>query len=206
VGVTLNTTGIDEPPQGGVATAQSRTSATDSPSLFTRINSTRHHRALKIYIAIVVAHWIEHLVQVVQIYILDMPRPQAGGFLGYLIPAINKDEILHWTYAILMFVGLLLLRPGFKNRSRMWWNVAIGIMTWHFLEHTFLLYQYWSGWHFLDKPVPTSIIQSFFPRFELHLVYNMLVMLPILAAISVHWLGPKEIGPQGDCDCRRHFR
>jgi len=171
-----------------------------------RINSIKHYQALMVYVAIVVAHWIEHLVQAIQVFVLQMPRPEAGGFLGYLFPNVNKNEILHWTYAVVMFVGLLMLHKGFAARSRRWWNVAIGIMTWHFFEHSFLLFQYWSGWHFTGTPAPTSVIQTIFPRVELHLIYNMAVMVPVLMALSVHWLGPKKIGPQGSCNCRKHFR
>ncbi|MFI9407014.1 hypothetical protein [Nocardia sp. NPDC052316] len=171
-----------------------------------QINSEKHYQALKVYIAIIVAHWVEHVVQAFQIYVLDMPRPKAGGFLGYIVPVVNKNELLHWTYAVLMIVGLLLLRGGFQARSRKWWTIALGIQTWHFAEHSFLLTQYWSGLNFLGKPAPTSIIQTFFPRVELHLVYNMAVMLPILVALSLHWFSPKSAGSQGDCNCRAHFR
>ncbi len=202
----MNTTDVTDSSRGSAKATASPTSAPHSPSWFARLNSTWHFRALVVYMAIVVAHWVEHLTQVVQVFILKMPRPEAGGFLGYIFPDVNKNEILHWAYAVVMFIGLLLLQPGFLSRSRMWWNVAIGVMTWHFLEHSFLLFQHWSGWHFLGRPVPTSIIQAFFPRLELHLIYNMIVLLPILAALSLHWLGPKQAGPQGVCDCRRHFR
>lgn len=174
-------------------------------SWLARINSVKHFQGLKVYVAIMIAHWIEHIVQAFQVYVLRMPRPEAGGFLGYLYPAANKSEVLHWTYAVIMLIGLLLLRRGFAARSRIWWNIAIGVMVWHFFEHSFLFFQYWSGWHFTGTPVPTSVIQTIFPRVELHLIYNMLVMIPVLAALSVHWLGPKKYGPQGSCNCREHF-
>ncbi|MFE3544338.1 hypothetical protein ACFXK0_15350 [Nocardia sp. NPDC059177] len=186
--------------------AEADTQAHQRFSWFSQINSGKHFPALRIYVAILIAHAIEHTVQAFQIYVLDMPRTKAGGFIGYLLPAVNKDEVLHWTYAVLMIVGLILLRPGFKGRSRKWWTIALGIQIWHFAEHTFLLAQYWSGMHFLGRPVPTSVVQAFFPRVELHLIYNMAVMLPILAALSLHWFGPAAAGSQGDCDCRSHFR
>lgn len=174
-------------------------------SLLTKINSTAHYGALKWYLAIVIAHWIEHLVQAFQVYILRMPTPQAGGFLGYLLPETNKNETLHWTYAIVMFAGLLLLRRGFTDKSKMWWNLAIWIMAWHLFEHTFLFCQYWSGHYFFSSSSPTSVLQVFFPRVELHLIYNMLVMLPILAALSSHWFNASEAKDEEKCNCRQHF-
>ena len=44
-----------------------------------KLNGPWHERALWIYLAIVVLHWIEHLFQAAQIWILEMPRPEALG-------------------------------------------------------------------------------------------------------------------------------
>ena len=52
-----------------------------------------------------IVHWIEHLFQAAQIWILAMPRPQALGALGYVFPWLVKSEVMHFTYAVLMFGG-----------------------------------------------------------------------------------------------------
>ena len=78
-------------------------------------------------------------------------------------PAVVKSETLHWTYALLMFLGLILLLPGFRGRARTWWTVSLAIQTWHFFEHTLLLYQATVGKNFFGSPVPTSIGQQFAP-------------------------------------------
>ena len=58
-----------------------------------KLNGPWHERALWIYLAIVVLHWIEHLFQAAQIWILEMPRPEALGALGYVFPWLVKSEV-----------------------------------------------------------------------------------------------------------------
>ena len=83
-----------------------------------KLNGPWHERALWIYLAIVVFHWIEHLFQAAQIWILEMPRPEALGALGYVFPWLVKSEVMHFGYALIMFTGLVLLLPGFRGASR----------------------------------------------------------------------------------------
>ena len=83
-----------------------------------KLNGPWHERALWIYLAIVIIHWVEHLFQAAQIWILGMPRPEALGALGYVFPWLVKSEVMHFTYALLMFGGLVLLRSGFRARPR----------------------------------------------------------------------------------------
>ena len=65
-----------------------------------------------------IIHWVEHLFQAAQIWILGMPRPEALGALGYVFPWLVKSEVMHFTYAVLMFGGLVLLRPGFRGTAK----------------------------------------------------------------------------------------
>ena len=83
-----------------------------SLSFIEKLNGPWHERALWVYLAIVILHWVEHLFQAAQIWILQMPRPEALGALGYVFPWLVKSEAMHFTYAVLMFAGLVLLRPG----------------------------------------------------------------------------------------------
>ena len=65
-----------------------------------KLNGPWHERALWIYLAIVIIHWVEHLFQAAQIWILGMPRPEALGALGYVFPWLVKSEVMHFTYAV----------------------------------------------------------------------------------------------------------
>jgi len=152
-----------------------------------RINAQWHYRALSFYLIVVAAHWLEHGVQAIQIYVLGRPPAQALGLVGSSFPALVSSEALHYGYAMFMLAGLALLRPGFTGSARKWWTAALVIQVWHFVEHLLLLGQVVVGANLLDKPKPVSIIQLVIPRVELHLLYNMLVLVPLLIAVARHW-------------------
>lgn len=145
-----------------------------------------HQRGLLVFMAIVLAHWAEHITQAVQIYALGWPTHHAGGVLGLYFPWLVHSEWLHYGYALIMLAGLILLRPGFSGRARTWWSVALGIQVWHHLEHLLLLIQALTGWRLAGRPVPTSIVQLVVPRVELHLFYNALVFAPMVVAMVMH--------------------
>jgi hypothetical protein len=48
-------------------------SATKPQGFLEKLNGQWHERALWIYLSIVVIHWVEHLFQAAQIWILGMP-------------------------------------------------------------------------------------------------------------------------------------
>src|SRR5215469_17921532 len=82
-------------------------------SFYEKLNSQWHERALWAFMAIVLAHWGEHLVQAYQIWVLGWPRPQANGILGLWYPWLIKSETLHYGYAVVMLIGIWVLRKGF---------------------------------------------------------------------------------------------
>ena len=129
---------------------------------------------------IVLAHWGEHLVQAYQIYVMGWPRPKANGILGLWYPWLIKSETLHYGYALVMLIGLWVLRKGFTGGSRTWWTVALVIQFWHHIEHFLLIWQATTHHNFWGKPVPFSVLQLVFPRVELHLFYNSIVFIPMV--------------------------
>jgi hypothetical protein len=150
------------------------------------LNTRGHKLGLQIFLLIVVAHWAEHVVQAIQIWALGWPVPKARGVLGEAFPWLVTSEALHYGYAVIMLIALLALREGFTGRARTWWNIALVIQIWHHFEHLLLLIQAQSGWHLAGRPVPTSILQIFFPRVELHLFYNTVVTIPMVIAMIMH--------------------
>jgi hypothetical protein len=170
--------------------------------LLTRINVDRHRAALNVFMFIVLAHWAEHIVQAIQIWGLGNARPASRGVLGQFFPWLVTSEWLHYGYAIVMLVGLWVLRKGFVGRARTWWMIAFGIQVWHHLEHLLLLLQSLTGTHLLGRPVPTSIVQLFAPRVELHLFYNTIVFVPMLVAIYLHMRPNAAEYEQMRCSCK----
>lgn len=171
------------------------------PRRLESLNTTFHRPALRIFAVIVVAHWAEHLVQAIQIYVLGWPIPEARGVLGIPFPWLVTSEWMHYGYAVLMLAGFLLLRPGFSGTSRTWWNIALGIQVWHHFEHLLLLLQALTGSFLLGNAVPTSIIQLLMPRVELHLFYNAVVTIPMIVAMVLHSRPGKDTDPAARCLC-----
>lgn len=77
-------------------------------------NTERHRLCMRLFLVIVLAHWAEHIVQAVQIYVMDWPVPEARGLLGMPFPWLVTSEWMHYGYALIMLIGLLLLLPGFE--------------------------------------------------------------------------------------------
>lgn len=173
------------------------------PRWLTTVNASGHQLALTLFTAFVLAHWAEHVVQAIQIWILGSPVPASRGVLGQRFPWLVSSEALHYVYAIGMFAGLLVLRQGFSGRARTWWNVALGIQLWHLFEHTILLVQAQTGVHLLGRPVQTSVLQLFFPRVELHLFYNAIVFIPMVVALGLHRWRPTWRLHSSPCDLTR---
>jgi hypothetical protein len=170
-------------------------------SFYHKLNSVWHKRALQLFMVIVMAHWAEHLAQAVQIYWLGWPRPKAGGFLGLFFPWLVASETLHYGYALIMLIGIWVLRKGFQGLSYKWWIVSLVIQFWHHIEHALLQGQAIAGHNLFHSPVPVSILQLVIPRVELHLFYNAVVFIPMVIAMYYHMFPPEGEEPSRTCTC-----
>ena len=134
---------------------------------------------------IVLAHWAEHLLQAFQIYVLGWPVPEARGALGYFFPWLVTSEMLHYGYALVMLVGLWLLRPGFTGvrRSELVDDGARRSSSSITSSTSCCRGRYLLGQNLFGRPVPTSIVQLWVPRVELHLFYNTIVFIPMMIAM-----------------------
>lgn len=181
-------------------------SATDescsiNPSFMEKLNGVWHERANQLFMIIVLGHWAEHLTQAVQIYVLGWNIPDSRGVLGLWYPWLVKSELLHYGYAIVMLVAIWMLRTGFKGRSYVWWMVSFWIQFWHHIEHALLQGQAVAGANLWDSPVPTSLVQLWIPRVELHLFYNSIVFIPMVIGMYYHLFPSPEEEAQHGCSC-----
>jgi len=174
-------------------------------SLISKLNGSWHEYAVWGFMAIASAHVAEHVVQTVQIFALGWARPEARGLFGQWFPWLVTSETLHYFYAIFTLAGIALLLPGFKGRARLWWVVALLAQFWHHIEHVLLLFQRVAEEPFFGRQVPTSLIQLWFPRVELHLFYNAVVLVPLLVALGYHLFpSASELGA-ATCGCARRL-
>ncbi|MDY7090321.1 MAG: hypothetical protein SYR96_35170 [Actinomycetota bacterium] len=165
------------------------------------LNGRRHRLALGLFLVVVLAHWAEHLAQAWQIWVLHWPLPESRGVLGVPFPWLVKSEWMHYGYALVMLIGLFLLRPGFAGRARAWWTVALVIQFWHHIEHLLLLVQAQTHHNFWGAGAPTSILQLIYPRVELHLFYNSVVFLPMIVAMYFHLRPNPREAAAANCTC-----
>ena len=176
-----------------------------SGGFFDRLSTDRHELAMRVFMAIVLAHWAEHLLQTVQIYALGWPVPEARGALGLFFPWLIKSETLHYAYALVMLFGLWALRGGFTGKvDRFWWMLAFWIQFFHHIEHAILQTQAIVGVNLLGRPVPVSLVQLWVPRVELHLFYNTIVFIPMAIAMYYHLFPPADETVRPRCSCAAH--
>src|SRR5262249_49358925 len=71
-----------------------------------KLNGRYHKAALNAFMVVVLAHWAEHIAQVVQIWGFGWPRAKAKGLLGYAYPWLVTSEWMHYGYAVVMLVAL----------------------------------------------------------------------------------------------------
>jgi hypothetical protein len=172
-----------------------------------RLNGPRHELALRVFMVIVLAHWAEHLLQAFQIYALGWPVPAARGALGLFFPWLVKSGLLHYGYALVMLIGLWMLRPGFTGvHDRRWWTIALAIQFFHHIEHALLQIQAITGHYLFGQPVPTSLVQLWVPRVELHLFYNTVVFIPMVIGMYYHMFPPSPEATTQKCTCAWHPR
>ncbi len=155
-----------------------------------KINGPLHRRVLWLYMVIVLGHWVEHLMQVYQIYVWGWLPKDAGGALGIWFPGLVESEVLHFTYNLFLWGGIVLLYGGFAGKARTWWKVALAAQSWHFFEHTLLQVQWLTGKYLFGASQQMGIGQLWFPRVELHFMYNLIVFVPLVVAMIVHFYRP----------------
>ncbi|PYO80005.1 MAG: hypothetical protein DMD63_02495 [Gemmatimonadetes bacterium] len=176
---------------------------TTGPSigLYDSLNTRWHRAALWSFLVVVLFHWSEHIVQAYQFFVLHWPRPRSMGLLGMYYPWLMKTETLHYGFALVMLIGLWVLRKGFTGTSYKWWMVAFWIQFWHHIEHFILFYQAQTHHYWFGGTVPTSVGQIWIPRIELHLIYNALVFIPMVIAMYYHAYPPAQDAVKMACTC-----
>ena len=162
--------------------------ARSSAAVLDTLNGSQHLRAVLVYLVIVIGHFSEHLVQVAQVFLFGWERGDAGGILGLYLSGVAENELLHVTYNSFQITGLILLAYGFRRyrAAYAFWMVALAAQSWHWLEHAFLITQMLTGHYFYGAIKQMSVLERFFPRIELHFVYNLLVFTPTVIALMLY--------------------
>lgn len=142
---------------------------------------------------IVVMHLAEHIAQTIQLWVFHLPRPECLGLVGYFVPSLMRSEWLHYLYAYFMAVGLIFHAKYFRGLAGKYWRLAMGLSVYHTIEHSLLLSQALLGHNLWGSSVPISIGQLFIPRIELHLLYNLIIVVPMFLAFHIRVKNIKQI-------------
>ncbi|HEV2017509.1 MAG TPA: hypothetical protein VGQ98_04285, partial [Gemmatimonadaceae bacterium] len=73
-----------------------------SAGFYESLNTRWHKVALQGFMAIVLFHWLEHIVQAYQFFVLHWSRPMSMGLVGMYYPWLMKSEVLHYGFALVM--------------------------------------------------------------------------------------------------------
>lgn len=120
-------------------------------------------------------HLFEHLTQIVQLYLLGWARMDSLGIIGLVFPILIRSEILHYLFSLFNVVFMLPLSK--KNK---YYYFATILALFHHVEHFGLLMQYLTKDYWFNEAKPMTWLEQFIPRIELHLMYNLIVLSPII--------------------------
>ncbi|MEO8694627.1 MAG: hypothetical protein ABI658_13975 [Acidimicrobiales bacterium] len=94
-------------------------------------------------------HVIEHIIQLFQVYVFDVPDEDALGLLGYIIQFNGTEEWLHlgfnFTYLICLYVLVVALREYVDLGVIPPWSyltfaiAGAGVESWHMVEHVVII-------------------------------------------------------------------
>jgi hypothetical protein len=172
-----------------------------STGVLATLNGRRHQQALILFTVAVLVHYVEHLGQGVEIWGLGWKTADSGGVIGLAFPWLVTSEVMHYSFALFMIIGFFLLRPAFMGRALRWWSLALVFEFWHHFEQLLLITQHYSHHYLFGGTVPTSTLQVFFPRVELHFFYNTIVLVPMLIALVQHFRPNASERARAICTC-----
>lgn len=92
-------------------------------------------------------HVVEHVIQLVQVYVLGVPDDLAFGLLGYVFQVQGTEEWLHLVFNVTYLTALLLLvaplRKVVPDAVPRWAFAAflfgVGLESWHNVEHAVII-------------------------------------------------------------------
>jgi len=92
-------------------------------------------------------HVIEHIIQLVQVYVLGIPDEEALGILGYILQLQGTEEWLHLVFNVTYLSALLVLvvplRGVVPEAVPRWAYAAflfgVGLEGWHNVEHAVII-------------------------------------------------------------------
>ena len=93
-------------------------------------------------------HVVEHIIQLIQVYVFSVPEDDALGLLGYVLEFQGTEEWLHLGFNSVYFLGLAMILIGILRSPRARAAVPLPALL------AFLLFGVWlEGWHVVEHLV-----------------------------------------------------
>jgi hypothetical protein len=141
-------------------------------------------------------HVIEHVIQLIQVFVLGIPDDFALGLLGYVFQIQGTEEWLHLVFNVTYLLALLLIVAPLRRL------VPSALPHWTF--NAFLLGVALEGWHNVEHAVIISnvIANAGCPcpgigdsalgitDTVLHFFYNLIAYAATVPAFIHYWSGP----------------
>jgi len=104
----------------------------------------------RLFIAVIVVqgiHVVEHVIQLIQVFVLGIPDEEALGILGYIIQFNGTEEWLHFAFNVTYLAALLVLLGPVRDLvpyAVPRWAFAlfafgVGLEAWHNVEHAVII-------------------------------------------------------------------
>lgn len=134
-------------------------------------------------------HVVEHIIQLIQVYVLGIPDDEALGLLGYVFQFQGTEEWLHLVFNVTYLVALLLLvlplRRLVPQTVAPWAFAAfvsgVALEGWHNVEHLVIISNVLANG---GCPCP-GIVDAALGVTDtvLHFFYNLVAYLSILPSV-----------------------
>ncbi|MFN0029925.1 MAG: hypothetical protein ACKV2O_22455 [Acidimicrobiales bacterium] len=108
----------------------------------------------RFFVAVVVVqgvHLIEHIIQLLQVEVFDVPEDDAFGLLGYVVNFNDTEEWLHLGFNLAFVLSLCVVALGMHHLTpagsrslprAAWYSFVIGgvgLESWHITEHVVII-------------------------------------------------------------------
>lgn len=147
------------------------------------------------------AHFLEHLVQMIQLHFLGRSGEAARGVFGQL-----DIEWVHLGWNTWVLLALVLLARPFAHNP--WLIASIAAAAWHETEHIYIITQYLSDSGRAGDPgllAAGGAVLGGLPlrRPDLHFLYNVVETVPIIIAFGweLRRVHSEATGAPGDHPC-----
>jgi hypothetical protein len=143
--------------------------------------TSRHYAWLALFYVLVITqsgHVVEHVAQMIQIHVLDVPGPRAHGIFGAL-----DIEWVHFLWNSWVLIAVIALVVKFPRNLWLWGTLILA--GWHLAEHLYIISIYLAT----GQPgtpgllARGGILGGGLPlrRPDLHFLYNIVETTPLVA-------------------------